>query len=65
VPGAYEDVTESKDERIIAVRKKLERILEKMPAPDYDDPELADQWQKQWLNSKKFVQPYAPPYLKG
>ena len=64
VPGAYEDVTESKDERIIAVRKKLEPILEKMPAPDYDDPELADQWEKEWLNSRKFVQPYVPPYLK-
>ncbi len=63
VPGAYKDVTESKDERVIAVRKKLERILETMPAPDYNDPELADQWKKQWLNSSKFVEPYEPPYL--
>jgi|GEM_PF-1443997 len=64
VPGAYEDVTESVDERVIAVRKNLERILETKPAPDYDDPELAAQWKKEWLNSRKFVQPYEPPYLK-
>ncbi len=64
VPGAYEDVTESYDERVIATRKKLERILETMPAPDYDDPELAAQWRKDWINTKKFVEPYRPPYLK-
>jgi len=64
IPGAYKDVTESADERIIAVRKNLERILEKMPAPDYNDPELAPQWKKDWLNSKKYVEPYVPPYLK-
>jgi arylsulfatase A len=64
VPGAYQDVTESTDERVIAVRKNLEQILEKLPAPDYNDPELAPQWKKQWLNNKKFVDPYVPPYLK-
>ncbi|QHI68487.1 sulfatase-like hydrolase/transferase [Tichowtungia aerotolerans] len=64
VPGAYQDVTESTDERVIAVRKNLERILEKLPAPDYNDPELAPQWKKQWLDNKKFVDPYVPPYLE-
>ena len=65
VKGAYKDVTESSDERVIAVRKNLERILGKLPAPDFDDPELAGQWKKHWLNSKKFVDPYVPPYLSS
>jgi len=65
VQGAYKDVTESADERVVAVRKNLERILETMPAPDYDDPELAAQWEKEWVNSRKFVQPYVPPYLES
>ena len=64
VPGAYEEMTESRDERVLAVRKKMERVLETMPAPDYSDPELANQWKKDWLKSKKFVDPYVPPYLK-
>jgi len=64
VPGAYKDVTESADERIIAVRKDLERILEKLPAPDYNDPELKGQWKKQWFKNTKYVEPYVPPYLK-
>ena len=63
VPGAYEDVTMSTDKKVIEVRKNLEQILKKLPAPDYDDPELADQWEKDWLSSKKFVKPYVPPYL--
>lgn len=64
LPGAYQDMTESQDERVFAVRKEMESVLETMPAPDYTDPELADQWKKDWLNSKKFVDPYEPPYLK-
>ncbi|MBK1880486.1 sulfatase family protein [Pelagicoccus mobilis] len=64
VEGAYQDVTSSYDERVIASRKKLELILETMPAPDYNDPELAPQWRKHWINTKKFVEPYRPPYLK-
>ncbi|MDQ8195976.1 sulfatase-like hydrolase/transferase [Coraliomargarita sp. SDUM461004] len=64
VPGAYQDLTKSKDERAIAVRKDLERILEKMPAPDYEDPELSSQWRRQWLNKKdRYLEPYVPPYL--
>ncbi|HEC44876.1 MAG TPA: hypothetical protein ENI20_18850 [Bacteroides sp.] len=65
VPGAYEDVTMSTDKKVISVRKDLEQILKTMPAPDYDDPELADQWKKQWIQSKKFVKPYIPPYLNN
>jgi hypothetical protein len=64
VEGAYRDITESHDERVIAMRKRLERILEKMPAPDYGDPELAGQWKKHWIDTRKFVEPYRPPYLK-
>ncbi|WP_168442214.1 sulfatase family protein [Pontiella desulfatans] len=64
VKGAYTDVTESRDERVVHVRKELEKVLEQLPAPDFNDPELAGQWKKQWLNSKKFVDPYVPPYLK-
>lgn len=64
VPGAYRDVTKSKDAHVVAARKRLETILVKLPAPDYNDPELAGQWKKQWLNKKRFVQPYIPPYLE-
>ncbi len=64
VKDAYKDVTESRDERVVYVRKKLEKILKKLPAPDFNNPELAGQWEKQWFNSKKFVDPYVPPYLK-
>jgi len=64
VPGAYEDVTMSTDNKVIEVRKNLEQILINLPAPDYDDTELADQWKKDWLSSRKFVEPYVPPYLK-
>ena len=64
VEGAYRDITESHDERVIAMRKRLERILEKMPAPDYSDPELAGQWKKFWIATRKFLKPYRPPYLK-
>jgi len=64
VTGAYKDVTKSKDANIVATRKQLEKILKKLPAPDYNDPELSGQWKKQWLNSKKFVKPYNPPYLE-
>jgi hypothetical protein len=63
VLGAYEDVTMSTDKQVISARKDLEQILKTMPAPDYNDPELKTQWEKEWLNSKKFVNPYAPPYL--
>ncbi len=62
-PGAYEEKTMSTDGDVIDVRNNLEQILKTMPAPDYDDPELAEQWEKDWLNSKKFVEPYLPPYL--
>lgn len=64
VAGAYEDMTESKDERAIAMRKDLERILEKLPAPDYNDPELAGQWKNDWIGSKRFLEPYVPDYIK-
>jgi hypothetical protein len=53
----------STDSKVIEVRKNLEKILETMPAPDYHDPELKAQWEKDWLNSKKFVAPYVPAYL--
>lgn len=65
VKGAYKDVTLSTDNNIIEVRKDLEEILKTMPAPDYNDPELKAQWEKQWLKSKKFVAPYQPPYLSN
>ncbi|MDT8391388.1 MAG: sulfatase-like hydrolase/transferase [Lentisphaeria bacterium] len=61
--GAYQDVTQSKDANVIAARKRLEKILEKRPAPDYQDPELADQWKREWLGQERFVQPFVPPYL--
>lgn len=65
VPGTYKDVTESSDERVIAKRKELERIMETMPAPDYNDPELAGQWKKFWINTNKFVEPFVPHYLNN
>ena len=64
VKGAYRDVSKSKDAKVIAARKKLERIMKTLPAPDYNDPELAAQWKTQWLKSKRFVKPYTPPYLE-
>lgn len=63
IPGAYKDVTLSTDSKVIETRKNLEEILKTMPAPDYNDPELKSQWEKDWLNSKKYVEPYVPPYL--
>ena len=42
IPGAYADVTLSADEQVISTRKELEEILKKLPAPDFDDPELAN-----------------------
>lgn len=63
VPGAYEDVTMSTDKNVIEVRKKLEHILKNLPAPDYDDPELAGQWVKNWINTTRYLEPYVPPYL--
>jgi arylsulfatase A-like enzyme len=63
VKGAYKDVTMSKSRKVVAVRKDLEQILKTMPAPDYNDPELKAQWKKDWLSSKRFVEPYLPPYL--
>jgi arylsulfatase A len=65
VKGAFKDVTLSTDSNITEVRKDLEEILKTMPAPDYNDPELKAQWEKQWLNSKKFVEPYVPTYLNN
>ncbi|HEC44246.1 MAG TPA: T9SS type A sorting domain-containing protein [Bacteroides sp.] len=64
VPGAYTDVTMSADEQVISVRKDLELILNTMPAPDYDDPELAAQWDKEWIYAKRYVEPYVPPYIQ-
>lgn len=64
VPGAYEDVTYSTDEQVISVRKELEKILMNLPAPDFEDPELASQWEKEWFNTNKYVDPYIPPYLQ-
>jgi len=64
VPGAYTDVTMSEDEEVISVRKDLELILETMPAPDYDDPELDWQWDKEWIYQKRYVEPYVPPYIQ-
>lgn len=64
VKGAYRDVTLSKDAEVIAARKRLENILRKTPAPDYQDPELARQWKREWLGQKRFVQPYIPLYLE-
>ncbi len=46
VPGAYEDVTMSTDKQVISARKDMEQILKTMPAPDYNDPELKTQWEK-------------------
>ena len=51
------------DKQVISARKDLEQILQTMPAPDFKDPELKAQWEKEWLNSRKFVDPYRPPYL--
>ena len=60
-PDAYEDLTKSQDERAIAVRKKLEDILQKnIPLPDYSDPELDRQWKQQWFKSNRFVEPFVP-----
>jgi len=64
VPGAYEDVTLSTDSMVISVRKEVEHILEHLPAPDFDDPELASQWDKEWIYNKKYVEPYVPPYIQ-
>ncbi len=64
VPGAYTDVTMSEDEEVISVRKDLELILETMPAPDYDDPELDWQWDREWIYQKRYVEPYVPPYIQ-
>lgn len=64
-PDAYEDLTKSQDERAIAVRKKLEDILQKnIPLPDFQDPDLAKQWKQQWFNNNKFVEPFVPSYIK-
>ena len=41
----------------------MEEIMKTMPQPNYNDPELKGQWTKNWINTKRFVEPYLPLYL--
>lgn len=65
VPTAYKDVTFSDNETVITARRHLEKVLKKLPAPDFENSELKGQWQKFWLSNKKYVHPYQPPYLEN
>ncbi len=60
---AYKDVTKSKNKKVVAARKEMEEIMKTMPQPNYNDPELKGQWTKNWINTKRFVEPYLPLYL--
>ena len=64
VKGAYRDVTLSAEKEVVTARKNLEKILKKIPPPDYKDPEMARQWKKVWIGNRRFVKPYVPPYIE-
>lgn len=59
----YRDVTESRDSEVVAARRRFERILEKLPGPDYDDPETRDAW-KSFRKRRPPVQVVQPDYLR-
>ncbi len=57
--AGYRDVSETLDSGVVDTRKQVEKILEKLPGPDYNDPETKAAWGK----FRKRINVYRPSYL--